>query len=149
MKKNLEKKHAINRRNRYLDTLYLQVHLYTSMYSGIVSLHYSMIGFIRCEWNQSNRSLTFRERLDQRVMLRYDICSLCLDVLRCYTFWVTKQDIPIALHCFFNLSFIGDPLIGRPCLLKICNPSSSPAIPVSLPVQGIDIWKTEQNTSYK
>ena len=40
----------------------LQVHLYTSMYtSGIVSLHYSMIGFIRCEWNQSNKSLPLRE----------------------------------------------------------------------------------------
>lgn len=52
-----------------------------------------------------------------------------------------KSDATMALHCFFSFSFMGDPLMGLPFLLKICNPSSNPAIPVSLPVQGIDIWK--------
>lgn len=69
---------------------------------------------------------------------------MCWDIVIIKHVSISAKVSPNASQCFFKVSFIGEPLIGLLFLLNICNPSIRVDIPFSLPVHGIDIWKTKQ-----
>lgn len=76
----------------------------------------------------------------------YVVIRLILFVLSCLHLYVQISldcSIPNWKHSLVSLIFSGEPLIGRAFLSVICKPRTRWAIPLSLPVHGIDIWNTK------